>query len=92
MGSKKTVRFTEEGIKKLPNDKPAVYKILTENDQNNYTGIAKRGRIQERINEHLGEIPGRKVQIEQMSSIDEAAEKESHIISRTKPKYNEQGK
>lgn len=92
MGAKKTVRFNEEGIKKLPDDKPVVYKILTEINNNNYTGIAKRGRVQERISEHLGDIPGAKVQIEQMLSIDEAAEKESNIISKMKPKYNEKGK
>jgi hypothetical protein len=34
----------------------------------------------------------RKVQIEQMSSIDEAREKEQRIITRSKPRYNEQGK
>jgi len=92
MGSKKTVKYNDEGIKNLPNNRPVVYKILTENNKNNYTGIARRGRVQERIAEHLGQIPGANVQIEQMSSIEEAAEKESNIISRTKPKYNKKGK
>lgn len=92
MGKTKTVKFNQTDIENLPDDKPVVYKIKTPNNTNNYTGIAKRGRVQERISEHLGEIPGAKVQIEQMPSISEAREKESNIISRIKPKYNKQGK
>jgi len=84
----KTVKFSEEGISQLPNDKPAVYKVLTSNDNNNYTGVAQRGRVRERIMEHLGEIPGGKVRIEQMKSIEEAQEKEARIIKRSQPKYN----
>ncbi|MDP2362769.1 MAG: hypothetical protein Q8M94_03255 [Ignavibacteria bacterium] len=90
--SKKTVKFSKEKISNLPNNKPVVYKILTENDSNNYTGIAKKGRVQDRIIEHIGEIPGSKVQIEQFSSIKDAQEKESNIISRAQPKYNKKGK
>ena len=84
----KTVKFKEEGISRLPNDKPAIYRILTSNDNNNYTGVAQRGRVRERIMEHLGEIPGSKVRIEQMKGIEEAREKEARIISRSQPKYN----
>jgi hypothetical protein len=94
--SKKTVRFNESGIEKLPNDKPVVYKILTPGGNNNYTGTAKRGRVQERLTEHLpggkDAIPGAKVQIQQMPTIREAIGKEKSIIARSKPKYNEQGK
>ncbi|MCH7818318.1 MAG: hypothetical protein IIB40_02040 [Candidatus Marinimicrobia bacterium] len=89
--AKKTVKFNEKGLDKLPNDKPVDYKIITASGATNYVGIAKRGRVQERIKEHLGEIPGAKVIIEQFSSIAEAREKEKNIISRTKPKYNKQG-
>jgi len=84
----KTVKFSEEGISQLPNDKPAVYKILTSNDNNNYTGVAQRGRVRERVMEHLGETPGARVRVEQMKSIEEAKEKETRIISRSQPKYN----
>ncbi len=94
--SKKTVKFNKNGITKLPKDKPVVYKIETGSGQNNYTGIAKKGRVQERLMEHLSNgpdpIPGVKVQIEQMSSISDAKNKESNIISRSQPKYNKQGK
>lgn len=94
--AKKTVQFNDTGIEKLPDGKPVVYKILTRNGKNNYTGVAKRGRVQERLQEHLPDgkdpIPGAKVQIEQMPTIGEAQVREGRIISRTKPPYNEQGK
>ena len=94
--AKKTVDFNKTGIGKLPNNKPVVYKILTESGGNNYTGIAQRGRVGERLEEHLvggkDYVPGSKVQIEQMTSIEEAREKESRIISKSDPKYNKQGK
>lgn len=86
----KTVKFNEEGISNLPNDKPALYKILTSNNNNNYTGVAQRGRVRERIMEYLGEIPGAKVGIEQMENIEDAREKETRIINRSHPKYNKE--
>jgi excinuclease UvrABC nuclease subunit len=88
--AKKTVNFNKSWAAKLPNDKPVVYRIKTAGGKTNYVGVAKRGRIQERIQEHLdaGKIPGAKVQIEQVSSIAEARQKEQNIISRTQPKYN----
>jgi len=92
----KSSNYNKSGISKLPDDKPVVYKIQSESGTNNYTGIAQRGRVQDRITEHLpggkDYIPGSTVQIEQMSSISEARAKESRIISRSKPKYNKQGK
>ncbi len=90
--AKKTVKFNQKGILKLPNDKPALYKILTPSGSNNYTGVATRGRVRERILDHVGEIPGAKVQIEQMGSIKDAQEKEARVIKRSKPKFNKQGK
>jgi predicted GIY-YIG superfamily endonuclease len=94
--AKKTVDFNKTGIEKIPNNKPVVYKILTESGGNNYTGIAQKGRVRERIEEHLSGgkdyVPGSKVQIEQMKSIEESRGKEARIISRSGPKYNEQGK
>ena len=65
---------------------------MTEGGKNNYTGIAQRGRVQDRIKEHLGNIPGTEIQIEQMNSISEAQKKETKIISKIQPKYNKQGK
>lgn len=90
--AKKTVKFNPEGIEKLPNNKPVLYKILTKNNTNNYTGVAKKGRVPDRLTEHLPKgkdpIPGAKIQIEQMSSIKDAQAKEENILSRSNPKYN----
>lgn len=90
--AQKKVPFNEQGVENLPDDKPVIYKIQTKTGTNNYTGVAQRGRVKERIKEHLGEIPGLSVQIEQMNSIKAAKDKEQRIISRTKPKYNNQSK
>ena len=91
MGTKK-VKFNQTGLKYLPNDKPVLYRIETESGNLNYAGIAQRGRVQERLKEHLDEIPGANVRIEQFSSIKEAKKKEESVISRNKPKYNKQTK
>jgi len=88
MGKKK-VNYNKTGIDNLPNDKPVLYRIKTDSDNLNYVGVAKRGRVKDRIGEHLGEIPGATVEIEQFSSIDDARKKETNVIKRTKPKYNE---
>jgi excinuclease UvrABC nuclease subunit len=90
----KTVKFNQSGAAKLPNDKPVVYRIQSESGRTNYVGTAKRGRVQERIQEHLdaGKIPGAKVQVQQVSSIQEAEKTEERIIARTQPKYNRQEK
>ena len=92
--ARKTVGFNQPGIAKLPNDKPVVYRIKTEGGRTNYVGVAKRGRVQERLQEHLdaAKIPGAKVQIEQLSTIQEAERTEARIVARTEPKYNERGK
>ena len=89
----KTVKFNESGAAKLPNDKPVVYRIKTEGNKTNYVGIAHRGRVQERIREHIHKsgIPGAKVHIEQKPSIREARATERRIIARSKPLYNRQG-
>lgn len=92
--AQKKLRFNQTGAAKLPNDKPVVYKIQTERGKTNYVGVVKRGRVQERIQEHLdaGKIPGARVQVQQMDSIAEAEKREARIIARTQPKYNKQGK
>lgn len=93
---RKTVGFTRNGIAKLPNDKPVLYRIQTESGKTNYVGVAKRGRVQERLAEHLAggkdSVPGEKVQINQMKTIDQAIQTEARVISRSEPKYNDQRK
>jgi len=91
MSIKKT-KYNQKCINQLPNVKPVLYRIKTENDKLNYVGTAKRGRVRERIAEHLGVIPGATVNIEQFSSIESAKEKEARVIKRDQPKYNEHGK
>ena len=94
--SQRTVTFTSKEIEKLPDDKPVVYRILTDGGRNNYTGIAQRGRVQDRLREHLAEgrdpVPGSRVRIEQAQSITDARGREERIIARQKPRYNERGK
>jgi len=93
--AKKTININKTNIGKLPNDKPVVYKIKTEGGTVNYVGVAKKGRVQERIEEHLpggkDPVPGAKVQIEQFSSIAEAKKKEAAAIKTIQPKHNKQG-
>ena len=94
--AKKTVRLNNEGIERLPQDKPVVYKILDKKGDNIYTGVVKKGNVHDRLKDHLpgrrDAIPGAtKVQIEQQPTIKDAGKKEVNIISRTKPKYNQQG-
>ena len=93
---KKTVAFNKTGISKLPDDKPATYHIQTAGGKTNYVGVAKRGRLQDRLTEHLpgakDSVPGGKVQIRQHDSIEAAKKHEKHVIARTKPSHNIQGK
>ena len=91
MATKKT-NYNKSSVEKLPNDKPAVYRIETDGGRSNYVGVAKRGRVQKRIQEHIGTIPGASVKIEQTDSIQQARDKEARIIKRSQPKYNKQGK
>lgn len=55
--ARKTVAFNKSGIGKLPNDKPVLYRIQSDGGKTNYAGIAKRGRVKERLAERL---PGAK--------------------------------
>ena len=93
--AKRKASFNQTGIETLPDNKPVVYKILTAGDKNNYTGVAQRGRVRDRLMEHLpggkDYIPGAKVHIEQIGSIKEAEAKETRIIARSKPPYNKKG-
>lgn len=91
MATKKT-NYNKSSIANLPNNQPVLYRIETEGGKSNYVGTAIRGRVRERIAEHLNDIPGAKVRIEQFGSIADARAKESRVIKRAQPKYNKQGK
>ncbi len=94
--TRKTVHFNKIGIAKLPNNEPVTYRIQTPGGNTNYVGVAKRGRVQERLREHLpgakDYVPGAKVVVEQQPSVGAARGTEARVIARTKPKYNKQGK
>jgi hypothetical protein len=90
--STKKVKYNKQGIGQLPNDKPVLYRIETEAGNPNYIGIAQRGRVRERLSEHLGKIPGATVRIEQFNDIKDAQKKEINVIRRARAKYNKQGK
>jgi excinuclease UvrABC nuclease subunit len=91
MGKKK-VKYNEKSLNQLPNNQPVLYRIKTRSGTTNYAGVAKRGRVKQRIAEHIGEIPGSTVEIEQFTSIRNAEKKETNVIKRSKPKYNIEGK
>ena len=94
--AKKTVNNNKASIGKLPNNKPVMYKIKTEGGKVNDVGVARKGRVRDRLAEHLqgheDYVPGAKVQIKQYGSIAEAKKTEADVIAKTQPKYNEQGK
>ena len=85
-----TAHFNEDGsdASKLPQDKPVVCRIKTNAGQMNYVGIAKGGRVPERILDRLasGNMPGAKVEIQQKPSIQGARETEKLVIARSQPK------
>ena len=89
--------FTKTNIQNVPDNKAVVYKIKNDNGKNLYTGIAGRGRVQERLLEHKeqkGEsVPGgTKFQIAQVENKDRARKIETQIIKKEQPKFNEQNK
>jgi excinuclease UvrABC nuclease subunit len=96
-GKTRTAKFNKESIGNLPNDKPVVYKIENSKGENIYTGSAKRGRVEDRLKEHLAggsdSMPGgAKVRIQQKSSISDAQKTEARSIAISKPRYNKKGK
>lgn len=97
MAGKKSGKFDSSGIEGLARNKPVVYQIENSKGENIYTGVAKRGRVEERLKEHLpgAKDPirgGVKVKIQQKSSIDAALKSEARIIKQHKPTQNKQGK
>ena len=87
--------LTKRNIDKIPANKPIIYKIKNLAGDNVYTGIAKKGRVLERLKEHLlgskDAIPGAKTfSIKQEPSIESAEREEKIIIKNENPKYNKQ--
>lgn len=97
MPGKKSGSFDEQGIEGLAKNKPVVYHIEDNKGKTLYTGVAKKGRVEDRLKEHLpgGSDPvrgGAKVKIQQKSSITEAEKAEARSIKRNKPPQNKKGK
>lgn len=97
MAGKKTGKFNKDGIEGLAKDKPVVYKIENNKGKILYAGVAKRGRVEDRLKEHLPGGPdpvrgGAKVKIQQKSNIDQAKKAEARIIEKEKPPQNKKGK
>lgn len=97
MTGKKSGSFDKEGIEGLAKDKPVVYDIQDEKGKTLYTGVAKRGRVEARLKEHLPGGPdpikgGAKVKIQQKSTIKDAEKTETRAIKRKQPPQNKKGK
>ena len=90
-------KFTKGNIAKVPQDKAIIYKIKNREGENLYTGIAGRGRSQERLVEHKDikkeKIPeGTRFQYAQVKTKDHAHQIEKAIIKKEQPEHNEQHK
>lgn len=86
MAGKKSGKFDSSGIEGLAKNKPVVYQIENAKGENIYTGVAKRGRVEERLKEHLpgAKNPirgGVKVKIQKKPSIDAALKSEASVVS-----------
>jgi excinuclease UvrABC nuclease subunit len=97
MAGKKNALFSKTSIEALAQDKPIVYRSRNRNGTNTYTGVAKKGRVADRLKEHLpggpDHVPGAaSVEIKQLNSIAEARDAEARSIKRSKPRHNKVGK
>jgi len=97
MAGKKSGSFDKDGIEGLAKDKPVVYDIQNKAGETLYTGSAKKGRVQQRLKDHLPGGPdpirgGTKVKIRQKSSIADAQKSEARAIKNKKPPQNKKGK
>lgn len=93
----RTQKFTKANITNVPQDKAIIYKIKNSSGENLYTGIAGRGRSQERLLEHK-EIKKEKItegtrfQFAQVKTKDIAHKIEKSIIKKEQPEFNEKHK
>lgn len=94
-GFSRKKNFNKTNIEKMPESKPIIYKIKNLKGENIYTGIAKKGRIKDRLKEHLPKnkdvIPGgESFSVKKMRTIRDAEAEEKIIIKKENPKYNKQ--
>ena len=93
----RTQKFTKQNIVNVPENKAIIYKIKSSTGENLYTGIAGRGRSQDRLIEHKDikkdQIPaGTKFQYAQAKTKAIAHKIEKSIIKKEQPKFNEHHK
>ena len=93
----RTQKFTKANIANVPQNKAIIYKIKSRDGENLYTGIAGRGRPQERLLEHKEIkkeiIPeGTRFQYAQVKTKEIASKIEKSIIKKEQPEFNEQHK
>jgi len=90
-------KFNKTSIKNIPEGKPILYRFQNNSGNELYLGIAKKGRVQERLQEHLAlkreKIPGAaKVKFAQFSSVEKVKKAEKQLIKKLEPKFNKQNK
>ena len=93
----RTQKFTKANIANVPQNKAIIYKIKSRQGENLYTGIAGRGRSQDRLLEHKDlkkeQIPeGMRFQYAQVKTKDRAHQIEKSIINKEQPEHNDQHK
>ncbi len=93
----RTQKFTKANIANVPQNKAVIYKIKNAAGENLYTGIAGRGRSQERLIEHKDvkkdQIPeGTRFQYAQAKTKALAHKIEKSIIKKEQPRSNIQHK
>jgi hypothetical protein len=93
----RTQKFTKANIANVPQNKAIIYKIKSSNGENLYTGIAGRGRSQDRLIEHKDIkkeqiLKGTKFQYAQVKTKDRAHQIEKSIIKKEQPEHNKQHK
>lgn len=86
-------KFTKTNIENVPKDKAIIYKLRNASSKNLYTGIAGRGRVQDRLLEHKElkreKIPGAtQFQFAQRKTKEIAEKIEQQIIRKEKPRFN----
>lgn len=81
--------ITNKNLEKVPGNKPGVYRIQGTRKDVLYIGKAKGGRLDDRIREHKGGIPGGTRFSYKTTPSKEAAERlEKREIKQQKPKFN----
>jgi len=86
-------KFNKTNIKNIPENKPIIYRFLSNSNEELYIGIAKRNRTQDRLLEHLltkeEKIAGAtKIKISQTANLESAKKIEKRLIEQLQPKFN----